>query len=74
MSRESSIAARIRERVVRKKAERETVESELATLMVRKEALDLGIAEDEKLLEEAATKKPRHKKTAGQTSSAQTEE
>lgn len=71
MSRESSIAARIRERLVRKRAELETVEDELAKLLLRKEAIETGIIEDENLIATAAPKTPRIKKTA-QIQSVQT--
>jgi hypothetical protein len=63
MSRESSIVARIRERTIRKKQELETVEDQLALLLVRKEALESGIAEDERILTDAMPKKPRTRKS-----------
>lgn|GEM_PF-5116116 len=63
MSRESSLAARVRERLIRKRAELATAEEQLATLLVRREALESGIAEDEALLTSAAPKKTRKKKT-----------
>ena len=62
MPREHPIVSQIKARVARKRDELDTVNRQIAELIVRREAISDGLVSDENLLCKSAPKKPRTRK------------